>query len=246
MSIAPDIHFNGSAEIERDGENRVLFRDLSLTIRANEITCLLGASGVGKSTILRLIAGLDTGAKFIGKISADDEKAIAPRIAYMAQGGELFPWLSVIDNVMLGAKLRGEKSDETRALDVIDKVGLASHINKKPTKLSGGEQQRVSLARTLMEDRSIVLLDEPFSALDAKTRSEMQELAGELLSNHTVLLVTHDPFEAARLGHSIQVMTPQGLEHVEAPKAAPVRADDDDDTLACQGRLYRLLRGNAS
>jgi putative hydroxymethylpyrimidine transport system ATP-binding protein len=242
MSKAPDIYFKGSAEIERDGENRVLFRDLELNITANEITCLLGASGVGKSTILRLIAGLDTGAKFTGNITASDQKEISSRIAYMAQGGELFPWLSVIDNVMLGAKLRGEKSDETRALNVIDKVGLSGHINKKPAKLSGGEQQRVSLARTLMEDRSIVLLDEPFSALDAKTRSEMQELAGDLLSNHTVLLVTHDPFEAARLGNCIQVMTPQGLQQVKVPDSSPVRADDDDDTLACQGRLYRLLR----
>ena len=242
MSIAPDIHFKGSAEIERDGENRVLFRDLDLLIPANEITCLLGASGVGKSTILRLIAGLETGANFTGEITANDKKTIAPRIAYMAQGGELFPWLSVIDNVMLGAKLRGETSDKARALNVIDKVGLSSHINKRPAKLSGGEQQRVSLARTLMEDRCIVLLDEPFSALDAKTRSEMQELAGDLLSNHTVLLVTHDPFEAARLGHSIRVMTPQGLQQVGVPKQLPVRADDDDETLACQGRLYRLLR----
>jgi putative hydroxymethylpyrimidine transport system ATP-binding protein len=242
MSKAPDIYFKGSAEIERDGENRVLFRDLELNITANEITCLLGASGVGKSTILRLIAGLDTGAKFTGDITASDQKEISSRIAYMAQGGELFPWLSVIDNVMLGAKLRGEKSDETRALNVIDKVGLSGHINKKPAKLSGGEQQRVSLARTLMEHRSIVLLDEPFSALDAKTRSEMQELAGDLLSNHTVLLVTHDPFEAARLGNCIQVMTPQGLQQVKVPDSSPVRADDDDDTLACQGRLYRLLR----
>lgn len=242
MSKAPDIYFKGSAEIERDGENRVLFRDLELNITANEITCLLGASGVGKSTILRLIAGLDTGAKFTGDITASDQKEISSRIAYMAQGGELFPWLSVLDNVMLGAKLRGEKSDETRALNVIDRVGLSGHINKKPAKLSGGEQQRVSLARTLMEDRSIVLLDEPFSALDAKTRSEMQELAGDLLSNHTVLLVTHDPFEAARLGNCIQVMTPQGLQQVKVPHQSPVRADDDDDTLACQGRLYRLLR----
>lgn len=242
MSKAPDIYFKGSAQIERDGENRVLFRDLELNMTANEITCLLGASGVGKSTILRLIAGLDTGAKFTGAITANDKKAIAPRIAYMAQGGELFPWLNVIDNVMLGAKLRGQASDEARALNVIEKVGLSGHIDKKPAKLSGGEQQRVSLARTLMEDRSIVLLDEPFSALDAKTRSEMQELAGDLLRNHTVLLVTHDPFEAARLGHSIRVMTPQGLQQVKVPHQSPVRADDDDETLACQGRLYRLLR----
>lgn len=222
----------------------MLFSSLELEIKSHNITCLLGASGVGKSTILRLIAGLETGAIFQGEIKASDQQAISPRIAYMAQGGELFPWLSVIDNVMLGAKLRGEKPDEARAMQVINQVGLQGHIHKRPATLSGGEQQRVALARTLMEDRPIVLLDEPFSALDAKTRSEMQELAGELLNNHTVLLVTHDPSEAARLGHSIIVMTKDGLSSVAVPQQSPVRNIDDEETLACQGRLYRILRGD--
>lgn len=225
-------------------DKRVLFSSLELEIKSQNITCLLGASGVGKSTILRLIAGLETGAIFQGEIKASDQQAISPRIAYMAQGGELFPWLSVIDNVMLGAKLRGEKPDEARAMQVINQVGLQGHIHKRPATLSGGEQQRVALARTLMEDRPIVLLDEPFSALDAKTRSEMQELAGELLNNHTVLLVTHDPSEAARLGHSIIVMTEDGLSSVAVPQQSPVRNIDDEETLACQGRLYRILRGD--
>lgn len=225
-------------------DKRVLFSSLELEIKSRNITCLLGASGVGKSTILRLIAGLETGAIFQGDIKASDQQAISPRIAYMAQGGELFPWLSVIDNVMLGAKLRSEKPDEARAMQVINKVGLQGHIHKRPATLSGGEQQRVALARTLMEDRPIVLLDEPFSALDAKTRSEMQELAGELLNNHTVLLVTHDPSEAARLGHSIIVMTEDGLSSVAVPQQSPVRNIDDEETLACQGRLYRILRGD--
>ena len=207
MSKAPDIYFKGSAEIERDGENRVLFDDLKLHIPANKITCLLGASGVGKSTILRLIAGLDTGAKFTGTISADDEKAIAPRIAYMAQGGELFPWLSVIDNVMLGAKLRGEKSDETRALDVIDKVGLTSHINKKPTKLSGGEQQMLAIGRAMMAEPRLLILDEPSLGLSPLLVEEMFKLIESLNKEGlAIFLVEQNVMQSLEIADRAYVM----------------------------------------
>jgi putative hydroxymethylpyrimidine transport system ATP-binding protein len=236
---APSITFKGTATI---GE-RVLFDSLSLTIKSEQFTCLLGASGVGKSTILRLIAGLETGADFSGTIVADNKQSLKDQIGYMAQGGELFPWASVLDNVNLGSKLRGQRADKARALHVIEQVCFADHMHKRPSTLSGGEQQRVALARTLIEDRPIVLLDEPFSALDAKTRSEMQELAGQLLADRTVLLVTHDPSEAARISHSIWVMTEDGLSNVTVPDRPPVRAIDDEDTLSCQGRLYRILRG---
>lgn len=242
MKSAPSISVNGTATI---GE-RVLFENLNVEIQAGKITCLLGASGVGKSTILRLIAHLDTGASFKGEITASDKQNFENRIGYMAQGGELFPWLSVLDNVLLGARLRGEDTDKNAALSIIDKVGLHDHLSKKPSQMSGGERQRVALARTLMEDRPIILLDEPFSALDAKTRSEMQELAGTLLRGRTVLLVTHDPAEAARLGHVIFMLTEQGITNIEVPASHPVREIDDEATLFCQGRLYRLLRGGPS
>lgn len=239
---APSISVQGSAKIG----GRVLFRDLKINIKAGEITCLLGASGVGKSTILRLIADLDIGVDFTGKITTPDGKNIEDRVGYMAQGSELFPWLSVLDNVLLGARLRGEKADKHAALSIIEKVGLSSHLKKKPSQMSGGERQRIALARTLMEDRPIILLDEPFSALDAKTRSEMQELAGRLLKDRTVLLVTHDPAEAARLGHAIYMLTEWGVTNVRVPASNPVREIDDEATLLCQGQLYRLLRGAPS
>ena len=94
-----------------------------------------------------------------------------------------------------------------------------------------------------MEDRPVILLDEPFSALDAKTRAEMQELSAELLKGKTVLLVTHDPAEAARLGHSVFVMEQDGLQTVTMPSTPPVRAVDDPETLTAQGVLFRILRG---
>ncbi|MEW7007174.1 ABC transporter ATP-binding protein [Lentilitoribacter sp. EG35] len=242
MITAPNISVKGTALIG----DRVLFENLHVDIQSGKTTCLLGASGVGKSTILRLIANLDTGADFSGEVRASDGKSLKNRIGYMAQGSELFPWLSVLDNVLLGARLRGEGADKMAALSIIEKVGLSDHLTKKPSQMSGGERQRIALARTLMEDRPIILLDEPFSALDAKTRSEMQELAGNLLAGRTVLLVTHDPAEAARLGHAIYMLTEQGITNVDVPATHPVREIDDEATLHCQGQLYRLLRGTPS
>ena len=235
---APGISFSGTATLD----GAVLFQDVSLELVAGGWTCLLGTSGVGKTTILRMIAGFDTKARLAGHIEAGDGKALSDRIAYMAQEDLLLPWASVRDNVTLGARLRGERADTAQAEALIDRVGLAAHINKKPHALSGGQRQRVALARTLMEDRAVILLDEPFSALDAKTRSEMQDLAFELLENRTVLLVTHDPGEAARLADRIVVMSEAGLSDVPPPSASAPRAVDDGETLAAQGALMRQLR----
>ena len=143
--------------------------------------------------------------------------------------------------VTLGASLRGERADRSRAWDVLTRVGLAEHVGKRPAALSGGQRQRAALARTLMEDRPVVLLDEPFSALDAGTRARMQDLAASLLSGRTVLHVTHDASEAARLGQDVVVMTRSGLRRVDPPDAPIPRAYDAPGTLAFQGRLLRLL-----
>ena len=227
-------------------DGAVLFAPLVLDICANQWTCLLGPSGVGKSTILRLIAELDTAVDFNGEITASDSHPLTDRVAYMAQDDLLFPWLDVTDNVGIGARLRGEKPDRARAAKMIARVGLSDHAHKKPASLSGGQRQRVALARTLMENRPVILLDEPFSALDAKTRAEMQELAAELLAGRTVLLVTHDPAEAARLAHVGYIMHQTGAMQMEMPAKAPVRSTDDPETLATQGALFRVLREGAA
>lgn len=221
---------------------RALFDDLELLCKSGRWTCLLGASGVGKSTLLRLIAGLETGAVFEGSVTALDGQGFADRIAYMAQQDLLFPWLDVLGNVTLGGRMRGDRPDTERALQLIEKVGLSEDIAKRPAQLSGGMRQRVALARTLMEDRPVVLLDEPFSALDARTRTEMQELAATLLAGRTVLLVTHDPAEAARLSHEIFVMDTNGLAAADVPDSTPIRAYDDPDVFACQSALMTRIR----
>ena len=237
-TVAPSVHLSGAAMLE----GRPLFGQLDLTMGAQSWTCLLGSSGVGKTTILRLIAGLDTAAVFDGQIKASDSQPLAGRIAYMAQTDLLLPWASVMDNVCLGAHLRGDSADKAKAEAIIVRVGLAAHKQKKPATLSGGQRQRAALARTLMEDRPIVLLDEPFSALDSRTRSEMQELAAEMLTGRTILLVTHDPGEAARLGHAIYIMSPQGLETTASLPPPLPRSFADKDVLALQSTLLEQLR----
>lgn len=241
MTPPPAIKLEGQADIA----GVPLFRHLRLELPAGEWTSLLGVSGVGKSTVLRLIAGLDTGARFSGAIAASDGGSLSARIAFMAQSDLLAPWLDVLGNVTIGARLRAQAPDFARARDIIARVGLMPCIGQRPHTLSGGQRQRASLARTLMEDRPVVLLDEPFSALDARTRAEMQELAGQLLAGRTVLLVTHDPGEAARLSHRAYLMNEQGARPLELPAMQPVRAVDDPATMAAHAAMYRELRGTA-
>ncbi len=238
MTGAPGVRLAGSV---RFGATP-LFADATLDLVAGGWTCLLGPSGVGKSTALRLIAGLDTGATFEGVISASDSKGLEGRAAYMAQDDLLLPWLDLRGNVGLGARLRGETPDWARIDEMIDRVGLADHAAKRPAALSGGQRQRGALARTLMENKEIVLLDEPFSALDARTRADMQDLAFATLAGRTVLIVTHDPGEAARLAHRIYIMENNGLAQVTPPEGAPIRAPDDAAALRFQADLLARLR----
>ena len=237
MSSPPGITLSGSARIE----GRAIFGPVDITAAAGQWTCLLGPSGVGKSTALRLIAGIEDIATLEGDITISDAAPLTGRIALMAQSDLLMPWLSVLDNVMLGARLRGDTPDTVRARNVLSRVGLANHATKTPEALSGGERQRVALARTLMEDRPVVLLDEPFSALDARTRAEMQDLAAGLLKGRTVLMVTHDPAEAIRLGHRVLLLTDRGVDAIPLPDATPPRAVDDPGALAAQGALLSHL-----
>ena len=219
-SSAPAVRVTG-AWLSFDGE--ALFTDLNLTLEAGRLTCLLGPSGVGKSTLLRFIAGLAEEAH--GEVTVEGNGESDNRLAYMAQHDLLLPWLSALDNVMLGARLRGERPESERAASYLADLGLGDAMALPPAKLSGGMRQRVALARTLYEERPVVLMDEPFSSLDAITRHELQTLAAERLGGRTVLLVTHDPLEALRLGERILVLAgkPAQLREVAAPAGPPPR-----------------------
>jgi putative hydroxymethylpyrimidine transport system ATP-binding protein len=215
-------------------EGRVLFDGLDAAFAGGRTTCLLGPSGVGKSTLLRALAGL-----------IDMSGATPPPapVAWMAQDDLLCPWLDAIENVSLGAALRGARPDAERARKLLADVGLGDRADAKPYELSGGQRQRVALARTLYEERDIVLMDEPFAGLDAPTRWLLQDLAATLLAGRTVVLVTHDPREALRLGHDIRVLAgaPATLGPILAPAGTTPRPLDDLDLLALESRLIAEL-----
>lgn len=237
----PSITVCGSAG--RDGN--MLFDGLEMLIGAGQWTCLLGPSGVGKSTLLRLLAGLDSHVEFNGIIKTNDGMTLAGRVSYMAQSDLLMPWATIMDNVSLGSRLRGERPDKERLHRVIQNVGLGDHAAKRPSQLSGGQRQRAALARTLMEDTPVVLLDEPFSALDARTSFDMQELVAEQLAGRTILLVTHDPGEAVRLCHRIYVLRQGRVAQVESLPPPFPRDFTDPDVFAVQNRLMTQLREDA-
>ena len=228
-------------------DKQVLFEHLDLTLLPNEWVSLLGYSGVGKSTLLRLIAGLDTQGKIQGNIIFHPNI----RVAWLPQKDTLYPWLSIIDNVQLENVLFGNKSAKTtlQAKALLEQVGMSEHLHKNCYQLSGGQKQRVGLARVLMQNADLVLLDEPFSALDAISRYQLQNLAYELLKNKSVLLVTHDPQEALRLSQRVFVLrSPQSnqpaLSDVIKPEGkAPRELNQENLWMLQQQLLNELLEG---
>lgn len=221
-----------------------LFESLHFTIRSGLWTCLIGPSGCGKSTLLRIISGsLREGVR--GAVRFGEGLSGCGLTAWMAQQDLLLPWLSVLENVCLGARLRGEdrRRIKEKALALLSHAGLADCQAALPAQLSGGMRQRVALLRTLMEDRPVILMDEPFSALDALTRLKLQDLAADMVNGATVLMVTHDPLEALRLGHEIYVMTgrPACMGDALKPPGDPPRRPGDLNVAALQADLLERL-----
>ena len=216
--------------------DRVVARDLTLSFPAGRTTCLLGRSGVGKTSLLRWLAGLMPGSR------------PAQPVAWMAQADLLLPWLTVLDNVLLGYRLRGDpvalRAALPRARALLAEVGLADRAAERPDRLSGGMRQRVALARTLCEDRPVVLMDEPFGHLDAVTRLDLQDVTARLLAGRTAVLVTHDPLEALRLGHEVRVLSgvPFAIGPAIVPDGAAPRNPADPSLIALQAQLVTRLR----
>jgi sulfonate transport system ATP-binding protein len=185
--------------LTRAYSGRIVFDDLSLDIAAGEFVALIGKSGSGKTTLLRAIAGLDDGVEGGGLVEVPDNRSI------LFQDSRLLPWLSVLGNITLG--LRITDADDRGRIALAD-VGLAGREDAWPNQLSGGEQQRAALARSLVRHPDLLLADEPFGALDALTRSRMHELLFKLVERHcpTVLLITHDVDEALILADRVLVM----------------------------------------
>lgn len=222
-----------------------LFEGLNLAISTGKTTCILGPSGCGKSTLLKLIAS-NPDITYRGDItfSPPDQE-----VSWMGQNDLLLPWMTLHDNVMLGARLRGEvnRYTEKKASGLLHSAGLAKYEQALPAQLSGGMRQRGALLRTLMEERSLLLMDEPFSALDALTRLKLQDLTVAMTRGKTVLLVTHDPLEALRMGDEIIIfsgMPARAETFTDLPGKVPRHAAAPETARLHDRLLRKLLREN--
>jgi sulfonate transport system ATP-binding protein len=188
--------------IHRTFDNREVLRGLDLSIGRDEFVALLGRSGTGKSTLLRILGGLDP--------DYEGEALVPQRRAVVFQESRLIPWQRVLANVLLGLRpgVGGNAALRRRGLQALEEVGLSEHANDWPLTLSGGEAQRVALARAFVREPQLMLLDEPFGALDALTRMRMHVLLQDLCVRHrpAVLLVTHDVDEAILLADRAVVL----------------------------------------
>jgi sulfonate transport system ATP-binding protein len=212
MNMTPSPHSTKKDVVERSAviarnvgrsfSGRTVLENVNLSIAPDEFVALLGRSGTGKSTLLRILGGLD------GDYEGD--VLVPQRRAVVFQESRLIPWQRVLANVVLGLSpdARGKSGLKSRGLDALDEVGLAEHANDWPLTLSGGEAQRVALARALVREPQLMLLDEPFGALDALTRIKMHALLQRLCARHhpAVLLVTHDVDEAILLADRAVVL----------------------------------------
>jgi sulfonate transport system ATP-binding protein len=188
--------------VSRSFEGRDVLRSLDLSIGGDEFVALLGRSGTGKSTLLRILGGLDP--DYLGEVLVPQRRAV------VFQESRLIPWQRVLANVLLGLRpgARGKAALQRRGLDALGEVGIIDHAGDWPLTLSGGEAQRVALARAFVREPQLMLLDEPFGALDALTRIRMHVLLQDLCVRHrpAVLLVTHDVDEAILLADRAVVL----------------------------------------
>ncbi len=187
--------------------------EVELRVSVGEFVSIIGPSGCGKSTLFRTIAGLETDFSGTVRVYGQDIRISRPHLAYMLQKDLLLPWRTVWQNIVLPLELSGKLKDTGKEYmeSMASDFGLSGFLKAYPDELSGGMRQRVALLRTWLMDGSVMLLDEPFGALDALTRNQMQDWLTEVWENHrkTVLFITHDIEEALYLSDRVLVMSPR-------------------------------------
>jgi len=210
------------------GSDQLAVDRVSLTVSDGEFVCIIGASGCGKSTLLNLVAGLDK--PTTGQVDTGER-----RVGLMFQEPALFPWLTAGRNVELALRARGVPRAARRAqiADLLATVRLTGFADKRPHELSGGMRQRVALARALAQDADVLLMDEPFGALDAMTRDLLHDEIERICADRTltVLFVTHNVREAARLGDRVVLLSSRPgrvIAEYEVPRQGPRRIDSPE------------------
>jgi len=236
----------------RDGDAVVALRDISLTIEKNELVTIVGPSGCGKSTLLRLVAGLIRPTH--GRLMLDGAEVVEPRpdTGIVFQSPTLLPWATVTDNVLFPLKMMHQMAPDSRerAASLLELVGLRGFEQKYPRELSGGMQQRTAICRALIHDPGILLMDEPFGALDALTREEMTLELLRIWTERpkTILFVTHSILEAVMLGDRVVVMSPRPgriAEIIDVPLGRPRTFDVEGrrEFQTCAQRIRALIFG---
>jgi NitT/TauT family transport system ATP-binding protein len=235
--------------VTRQGEAEAL-HEIDFRVHHREFVCVIGPSGCGKSTLIRILAGLER--KSGGDVLIDGKPVTGPGQdrGMVFQGYSLFPWLTVKGNVMFGPKMMGRGNDtaESEALTWLDLVGLTKFAHAYPHQLSGGMRQRVAIARALVNRPRILLMDEPFGALDAQSRSKMQAHLLEIWRNIdiTILFITHDLDEAIYLADRVLVLKPhpgevQELIEVPVPRPRSPAQFTSNEFIATRARLEALI-----
>jgi NitT/TauT family transport system ATP-binding protein len=236
-----------------NGQKKLALKDINIDIHRREFICVIGPSGCGKSTFSRIIAGLEPYDQ--GVVLVDGEKVEGPcrNRGMVFQGYTLFPWRTVKENVMFGPQMNGATRDgaEKAALQWLDLIGLEQYADAYPDQLSGGMKQRVAIARALVNEPRILLMDEPFGALDPHTRQKMQQHLLDIWKNIdiTVIFVTHDMDEAILLADRIVVLKANPgelVEIIEVPVARPRHPNQmlSAEFMAVKKHINQLVHGD--
>ena len=250
-NINPDAVF-------KNNENGYVLRDVNLEIKEGEFHIFLGASGCGKSTLLNIIAGFLEATE--GEVLCDGKPIMAPGpergVVFQNADQAIFPWLTVYKNIEYGLKAQHISKNERkeRVEHALKLVGLTEHASKHPVELSGGMKQRVQIARSIASDPKILIMDEPFGALDAQTRRTLQDEFIEIWrkTGKTILFVTHDLQEAVYLGQKISIFSASPdariVTQVEVPFGYPRNFEDNEVALferAVHGKLEEAINAHA-
>jgi NitT/TauT family transport system ATP-binding protein len=248
-SDGPAIELRGATKRFRSsGGVHTAVRDLDLTVNSGEFVAVVGPTGCGKSTMLSLVSGLEPASAGQALVHGRPVDGIPDGVGYMFQNDAVLPWRSVLDNVATGPRYRGatRRAAREKARDWVERVGLGGFESYYPHQLSGGMRKRVALAQTLVNDPSILLMDEPFSSLDVQTRGLMQDELLRLWSGGTergaaVVFVTHDLEEAVALGDRVVVMT-AGPATVKASFDVPLERPRDAEEIRLTPEFLAIYR----